>query len=259
MKHFPKTQVRIPDEELGAWAGHRLGIVFADESLLRSAVTHPSFAEENPGYGPDYQRLEFLGDAVVGAVIARALYDAYPEAAEGELSKHRARLVSTRTHAELARELGLGEALRLGRGEALTQGRDKRRVLADVFEAIAGAAMLDGGMPAAQAFIRSAFGDRVTAVREHIVDFKTALQEWAQARSMERPTYTTDEVTGPGHEQTFHVTVWLDDRPLGGGTGASKKRAQQAAARAALEALTPTADDTMQSHGLRSEPEPNAE
>lgn len=221
---------RIEDE-----LGHR----FSDRTLLEAAVTHPSFAEEAGG-GADNQRLEFLGDTVVGLVVSRALYVALPDAPEGVLSKLRSRLVSSKVLAELAREQRLGRYLRLGVGEERTDGRKKTRLLADLVESLAGAVYLDGGLEPAEQLLLRWFGGRLQAVDTGDVrrDHKSALQEWSQARYKARPGYELVSVEGPAHEQVFHVRVRVQGDVVASATGGSKKDAEQNAAREAIRALT---------------------
>lgn len=231
----PATAAELSDE-----FERRYGYRFANADLLLRAVTHTSFAEESPVPIRDNQRLEFLGDSVVGLVVTTALFSVHPDAPEGVMSKIKGSLVSTTSLATAARAHGLGDWLRLGRGEERSHGRAKKRLLADVFEAIAGALMLDGGFEAAQRWVALMFGVRLTDLRseELGVDYKSELQEILQGEYRARPEYQTLSVAGPGHEQEFTIAVDLDGRRLGIGRGRSKKEAQQDAARAALEALT---------------------
>jgi ribonuclease-3 len=207
----------------------RLAYTFRDKSLLDQAVTHPSFAEEKRT-GRDYQRLEFLGDTIVGVAISRALYLQHPKSPEGDLSKLRSRLVSSKVLAEVARENGFGRFLRLGVGEERTDGRNKVRLLADMFEAICGAVLLDGGNDAAESLVMRLFGDRVHALMSAGVarDYKSALQEFTQARERGRPAYEVVEITGPAHEQTFEVrasaTFRLRQGPVGLRRALNKQR-----------------------------------
>lgn len=216
-----------------------IGYRFSNPRLLEQALTHTSYAEEF-GDGADNQRLEFLGDTIVGVVVSRRLYEQMPDAPEGVLSKARSRLVSTRSLADVAREQGLGRLLRLGVGEERTSGRTKSRLLADVVEAIAGAVFLDGGLPAAEAMLLRWMSGRIARsdASQSMRDFKSALQEWTQARAAGRPVYELLRVTGPAHEQSFHVAVHVRGAHAGEATGGSKKEAEQNAARVAYEALT---------------------
>lgn len=240
MSRKRKRGPRGCDIDVAAEFERRFCYTFSDPGLLVAAVTHTSYAEEEDGAIQDNQRLEFLGDAVVGLVVTEALYAAHPSADEGVMSKMKGRLVSTRSLAAASAEHGLGEWLRLGRGEERSRGRDKRRLLADVFEAIAGALLLDGGLPAARNWVLSMFDERLAEATPSSVgvDHKSVLQEHVQGQAGARPEYRTVEVAGPGHEQVFTVEVQVDGRQVGLGRGRSKKEAQQDAARVALQALT---------------------
>lgn len=235
----PPGTVSLTEVEAG------IGYVFTNKALLEQALTHTSFAEEF-GDGADNQRLEFLGDTIVGVVVSRRLYEQLPDAPEGVLSKTRSRLVSTRSLADVARQEGLGAYLRLGVGEERTGGRAKSRLLADVVEALAGAVYLDGGLPAAEALLLRWMGDRIveSGATESIRDFKSALQEWTQGRGAGRPTYELLDVTGPAHAQSFRVAVHVRAAKTGEATGGSKKEAEQNAARVAYEALTQPGSET---------------
>ncbi len=226
----------------------QFGYVFNDPSYIAMAVSHTSFVEETDGVEGDNQRLEFLGDAVVGMVVTDALYRLHPDSPEGVMSKMKASLVSTASLAQNARTLDLGRWLLLGRGEEQSDGRKKRRMLANLFEAVVGAVFLDGGIEVAQPWVIAAFGERLSQAtpRALLDDHKSALQELAQGKGWERPEYVVDDVTGPAHQQTFRVSVSVGDGVRGTGSGHSKKHAQQAAAQAALQALTSNAGDTMQ-------------
>lgn len=196
------------------------------------ALTHRSYAAEHH-LAVSYERLEFLGDAVLQLTVTRYLYDAYPELPEGEMAKVRAAVVNQRSLATIARGLGVGPVIRLGHGEELSGGRDKDSILADVIEAVLGAIYLDGGYEAAEALIREQWvglvDDRAEAPGRR--DYKTRLQEILAQRG-QQPRY---EVTaaGPDHAKVFAAEVWAGGKKLGSGTGTSKKRAQQAAAEAA--------------------------
>ncbi|MCB9520895.1 MAG: ribonuclease III [Myxococcales bacterium] len=217
----------------------RFGYRFRDAALLEEALTHPSAAEESGDGRPHNQRLEFLGDAVVGLVASRALMGANPASAEGALSRMRSRVVSEGSLAGAARELGVGSWLRLGRGEEQTGGRAKPAVLSDAFEAIAGALFVDGGYAAAERWVAAALSAAVAAADvATAVDAKTELQERLQGAGRPRPTYSLVGVSGPGHAQVFEVSVAVDGLGEFRGEGASKKRAEQYAAAAALGALT---------------------
>jgi len=210
--------------------GHR----FADPALLEQAVTHPSAT--SPAR-PDNQRLEFLGDRVLGLIVAEALLAAYPGEAEGTLAPRFNALVRRETLAEIAAEIGLGEFLRLGRSEATGGGRRKKAILADAMEAVIAALFLDGGMAAAQAFILARWQERIEAQDEAPMDAKTRLQEWAQGRGMALPAYAVTGREGPDHAPRFTVEVRLDDGETAAGQAKSKKQAEQVAATALLARL----------------------
>ena len=220
----------------------RIGYEFKDEQLLRLAVTHPSLAHESTGHTPHNQRLEFLGDAVLGLVLTRELYEKFPELGEGPLTKARAQMVNRRTLAAEARRLGLGEHLILSRGEEANGGRDRPSALADAFEAVLGAIFLDGGYASAQQFIlrcfRDAFGE--LAQVPSLDNPKGELQELLQARSAEAPLYELTAVSGPDHDRLFECAVIYQGAELGRGQGKSKKQAESQAAWAALQKLRHT-------------------
>ena len=235
-----------PLEELEALLGHR----FADRSLLETAIIHPSFAEEADGSVAHYQRLEFLGDTVVNLVTARGLFETHPDASEAVLSRKRARVVSTKSLSKVSAQLGFGRFLRLGVGEARSGGRERRALLADVFEAIAGALLLDAGTETAFTFVGNALADTIAgAVDDETVDYKGRLQELTQAQDKSRPAYRDVGREGPDHEATFVVEATVYGRHRAEGRGLSRKAAQQAAARQLWQSLTnerdggTTADD----------------
>jgi ribonuclease-3 len=205
--------------------------------LLERALTHRSYAYENGGL-PTNERLEFLGDAVLGLVVTDALYTAHSELAEGALAKLRASVVNTRALADVARGLDLGRWLRLGRGEEVTGGRDKNSILADTMEALIGAVYVDRGMDAAAALVRALFDPvmRAAARDGAALDWKTALQELAATRGLGVPEYRVGE-SGPDHDKRFTAEVLLADEVRGSGAGRSKKEAEQRAAEAATAAL----------------------
>jgi ribonuclease III len=215
----------------------RLGHHFADRELLAMALTHRSGAQER-GDGVHYERLEFLGDAVLGLLAAEWLYQRL-EAPEGELSKHKSYLVSEPVLAAYARQIQLGAALRVGVGEERSGGRDKQSLLADALEAVIGAAYLDAGVDAARALVLPLLELGAELYRQVAGrrDPKTALQERLQEREGgEPPEYRLVATSGPDHQKLFVVECWAAGELLGRGEGSSKKRAEQAAAAAALEA-----------------------
>jgi len=215
----------------------RLGRPFRDESFLSRALAHRSWCAEVEAEGSN-ERLEFLGDAVLGLVVTDHIYAAYPDLPEGELAKVRASVVNSAALAEVALELDLGRALFLGKGEDLSGGRQKPSILADALEAVIGAVYLDGGYGAARELILGLLGDRVSeaATGPGGRDFKTRLQELATRRFDQLPRYeVVDE--GPDHAKRFFAVVHVGGRVRGRGEGRSKKQAEQVAARAAWEEL----------------------
>jgi ribonuclease-3 len=210
-----------------------LGLRFKDESLRQKSLTHRSYAFEQ-GANATNERLEFLGDAVLGLVITDIAFRSFGDLPEGELAKLRAAVVNMTTLAEVARELGLGEAILLGKGEEQSGGRRKASILADGFEAVLGAVYLDRGLKTATDLIRRLFWPRMAAyVRgEGDRDYKTILQELAAQDVGRLPEYRVEE-RGPDHEKEFTATVYLGGRLFGSGTGRSKKEAEQRAARQA--------------------------
>jgi ribonuclease-3 len=211
----------------------RIGYSFADEALLDRALTHISALSGKSRSG-SYQRLEFLGDRVLGLVISDMLFRAFPRADEGELSKRLADLVRKETCAEVARAMEIGAALKLGSSESNSGGRRRTAILADVCEALVGAVYLDGGYQAAMELVERFWSERMHALKRPPRDAKTALQEWAQGRGLPTPTYREIERTGPHHSPEFRVTVELPDREPAEGIGRSKRAAEQAAAAAML-------------------------
>jgi ribonuclease III len=211
----------------------RIGYEFAEKTLLDSALTHISALSGKSRSG-SYQRLEFLGDHVLGLVVSEMLFRAFPKADEGELSRRLADLVRKETCADVARDIDLGAAIKLGTSEANSGGRRRLAVLADVAEALVGAVFIDGGYPAAAELIEKLWGERMRTPAKPLRDPKTTLQEWAQARGLPAPTYDEVERTGPHHNPEFRVAVVIKDRPSVEGVGRSKRAAEQAAAAAML-------------------------
>jgi ribonuclease-3 len=211
-----------------------IGHPFTERDHLAGALIHSSAREEN--HGRDNQTLEFLGDAVLGLAISDLATVTHPHLDEGALTRLRASLVNAASLAEVARTLGLGAWLRLGKGEERSGGRDKERILAACYEAVIGAVFRDAGYACARAMIARHFGDAVVSGKPPS-DFKTALQELAQERGAGTPTYRLIQERGPAHDRRFAVEVVLRDRALAGGTGASRKEAEQEAARKAIEQL----------------------
>jgi len=221
---------------------HVIDYRFRDRGLLEHAMTHTSRANEDVSGGvTDNESLEFLGDAVLGFLIADVLYREFPEFNEGQKSKIKAALVSTTTLARQAERLMLGEHLLLGRGEEKTGGRRKQALLADGYEALLAAIYLDGGVEQARAFIVREFTPLVDEVREHGLvgyDHKSALQEYLQSRDQSLPEYRIAGTIGPDHRKLFQVEVVVRGEALASATGASKKEAEQEAARLGLARLT---------------------
>lgn len=219
--------------DLSAFAA-RLGHEFRRPELLVRALTHPSMS--TPAR-PDNQRLEFLGDRVLGLVMAEALLLADHGASEGQLAPRFNALVRKETCAEVARDLGLGDVLRLGRSEMLSGGRKKEALLADALEAVIAAVYRDAGFEAARTVVLRLWGDRVGQVKPDARDAKTALQEWAQARGLPPPDYTETARTGPPHQPVFTIAVTLASGETETATAGSKREAQQTAAHALLARL----------------------
>jgi len=212
----------------------RLGYEPQDLALFRAALTHRSAP------GANNERLEFLGDAVVNLAIAQRLYEAFPLATEGELSRLRARLVSREPLAEIAVSLGLGETLQLGSGELRSGGFRRQSILADALEALCGAIFLDGGLGAVEPIIARLFTERIAALPspEALKDPKTRLQEYLQSRSLTLPRYQILGIEGEDHAQTFRVSCEVPGLALRvEGGGSSRRRAEQQAAQAMLEAI----------------------
>ena len=231
--------VRLRDEfdELQSRIDYR----FRDRGLLEHALTHKSRAAEDATGGvADNESLEFLGDAVLGLVVADALFRTFPEFSEGQKSKIKAMVVSTAALAELAERLGLGEHMILGRGEEKTGGRFKQALLADAYEALIAAIYLDGGLEAAEAFLRRELKDAIDegSAQTFARDYKSALQEQLQALGRPLPEYRVSGEAGPDHRKTFSVEVVVGGDVLGAATGRAKKEAEQEAAREAVALLS---------------------
>lgn len=209
---------------------------FNNPELLSRALTHSSFGNEHQV--PDYERLEFLGDAILGMIVSRELFQAFPNEKEGTLSKLKSVLVSTEVLAEKARKLSIGENMRFGRGEKRSRGARKTNILADAMEALIGAIYLDRGLDQADAVVRQLYGDEIRSATLELKeksDFKTRLQERLQEFGLGLPRYELIDSTGPDHNRTFQFRVFVGERPGPIGTGSSKKAAHQDCARALLE------------------------
>ena len=210
----------------------RIGYRFKNPALLELALTHPSLAKTQSN-----QRLEFLGDAVLGLVVARLLYDIFPGEQEGELARRQAALVRGETLATAARELGLGDVLKLTASEAALGGRETVSNLEDAFEALLGALYLDGGLEAAEAFLLPRWRELAHTMKAAPKDAKTALQEWAQARGLAVPAYRLCDTSGPAHAPEFTVEVTLAGHAPAQAKAATKRQAEQLAAKLLLEQL----------------------
>jgi ribonuclease-3 len=221
----------------GSALERQLGAVLRDRDLWEQALTHRSYAYERGGL-PTNERLEFLGDAVLGIVVTDQLYKEFPNQPEGDLAKMRAALVNMTVLADVGREIGLGDAVKLGRGEEMTGGKDKSSILADTLEAVFGAIYLDRGIRKARTVILNLFIPRIRGQVEGGVvhDYKTTLQELAAAQLSTLPEYNLSE-SGPDHAKRFKAIVSLAGIAYGSGAGRSKKEAEQAAARVAVERL----------------------
>lgn len=212
------------------------GYVFKDTQLLACALTHKSFANESIDPIDDNQRLEFLGDAVLGLVVAEALMKRLPNEPEGILTQSRAALVNESSLAALARTVNLGQSLRLGKGEEMSNGRDRSSTLSDAVESVIGAVYLDGGFDAARNVIMRWLGAKLAEIAdgEEIRDAKGALQEQLQASNQSPPIYQVINEEGPDHAKTFEVEITVDGESLSVGRGRSKKEAEKNAASKAL-------------------------
>ena len=211
--------------------------VSVDDAILERALTHRSFAYENGGI-PTNERLEFLGDSVLGLVVTDTLFRQHPDLPEGQLAKLRAALVNSRALAGVGRELGLGAHLRLGRGEETTGGRDKSSIVADTVEAVIGAVYIDRGLDIATELVHRLFDPLIeqAAALGAGLDWKTSLQELCAAQAVGVPEYVIEE-SGPDHQKAFVARVRVGDDLFGAGHGASKKEAEQHAAEAAYQSL----------------------
>jgi ribonuclease III len=217
-----------------------IGYSFNDTGLIREALTHKSFGNENPSEGGrDNERLEFLGDAVLDLVVSDRLMEQFPQYREGDLSRLKSALVSEPSLAIVAKSLDLGKFLLLGKGEEQTGGRRKESLLANALEAVIAAIYLDGGLGAAGRFIHHHFAPLIASLAAEggSLDFKTDLQELCQERSLPLPNYRVVGEFGPDHQKTFRVDLLIGDNVWGTGEGKSKKEAEQKSAREALERL----------------------
>ena len=215
---------------------HCVGYHFIGRENVCLALTHPSFHNEQEHAGGDYQRLEFLGDAILGMLLAEMLYSRLPDASEGELSRSRAQLAEQSSLAAIARSRGIGAFIRVGRGEEQSAGRDKDSILCDVLEALIAAVYLDGGLEAARRVVADLFDEVLDTPRgvTGFRDAKSELQELLSTRGLAPPEYRLAEESGPAHDRQFSFLVVIGGRVAGEGRGRSKKIAQQAAAARAL-------------------------
>jgi ribonuclease-3 len=211
---------------------------FKNKQLLATAFVHRSYINENKQVVEHNERLEFLGDSVLGLVVSDFLFRALPGTAEGELSSLRARLIEASSCNKYLLELGVESYLLLGKGERYNDGRGRETILADLFEAIVGAIYLDGGFEAAHKFILSHFSKKMDSIAEEPTsNWKALLQDHCQRQFQEPPTYVVLSESGPDHSKTFVISVQIEGDELGQGTGSSKKTAQQAAAQDAVRRM----------------------
>ncbi len=212
----------------------RLGHDFADENLLIVALTHASALDPSESVAGSYQRLEFLGDRVLGLAVATMLHRHFPSADEGELARRFNHMVKRETCAEIAIELSIGEVMRIGQSEAQTGGRKKTALLADICEAVIAAIYLDGGFDVAENFVRRLWEPRMLSWSGPLRDAKTTLQEWAQSKGLPTPRYDVISRDGPDHAPSFIVGVTVQGLAQGKGKGGSKRIAEQSAAEVVL-------------------------
>ena len=225
----------------------RLGVRFKNRALLQQALVHSSYVNENPQLAPQSnERMEFLGDAVLGLVVADDLFAAYPDRDEGHLTELRTHLVRRDTLAKAARRLKLGDDLLLGRGEEAGGGRSRPTNLSHAYESVVGAIFLDGGLNAARKFVRTSLGPELEAMTERAfpIDPKSRLQELSQSRYQSPPHYRLVQADGPDHARHFTIEVLVNGSVRGRGSGRSKQDAEKEAARAALHHLDGTSANT---------------
>lgn len=217
----------------------KIGYRFKDKTLLLTSFIHCSYFNENrESVRSHNERLEFLGDAVLGLIMSEFIYKQYPDTPEGELSFFRSRIVDAHACAGFIKELFLGEYILLGKGERLNDGRGRDTIMADLFEALVGAIYLDGGLEAAKRVVLGGLKETIVQKLERPdTNWKAKLQDWAQKRYHEPPTYEIVSAEGPDHEKMFEVAVWIQGEKRGAGRGSSKKEAQQEAAKSALEGI----------------------
>jgi ribonuclease-3 len=230
----PQTKAPRRRRKTPAGFEERIGYRFNEAAVLEQALTHISALSGPRNRAGSYQRLEFLGDHVLGLVVSDMLFRAFPKADEGELSRRLADLVRKEACADVARAIDLGTVIRLGASESNAGGRNRTAILADVCEALIGAVFIDGGYPAAAELIERLWVQRMRTPARPLRDAKTILQEWAQARGLPTPSYREVERKGPDHDPEFRVTVELPNKSPAEGLGRSKRAAEQAAAAAML-------------------------
>ncbi|MBA2368127.1 MAG: ribonuclease III [Candidatus Protochlamydia sp.] len=220
----------------------KLGYVFKNRSLLALAFVHCSFVNENRGVTEHNERLEFLGDSVLGMLVSDYLYCHFPYTSEGQLSYLRSRLVEASSCVNYIQALDISSYLLLGRGERMNDGRGRETILADLFEAIIGAIFLDGGIEAARNFLFNKFSKQIESTLETpLHNWKALLQDYCQKNYQQTPIYQVLQESGPDHSKMFKISVCVNQKELGQGIGASKKEAQQAAAADALARFIPPA------------------
>jgi len=218
----------------------QLGYSFQNRSLLSLAFVHRSFINENKEITQHNERLEFLGDAVLGILISDYLYRALPNVPEGQLSYLRSRLVEASSCMHYVQSLKIAPFLLLGKGERMNDGRGRESILADLFEAIIGAIYLDGGLEEARKFLFKNFSLQIDAIlKTPLRNWKALLQDYCQKKFQQTPVYHVLQESGPDHSKTFQMSVWINQKEVGKGMGASKKEAQQAAAADALAQIDP--------------------
>ena len=216
----------------------KINYSFKNKNLLTTALTHSSYANENGDYSMCNERMEFLGDSVLSIIVSEHIFKNMPELPEGSLTRLRASLVCEKTLSEFSRELGLGKFLRLGHGEMQNKGNERPSILADAFEALLAALYLDGGRAVAEKFLMRFILPKIECgIDDGYHDYKTLLQEVVQKNPEERLTYRQVAESGPDHDKLFTVEVFINSNLIGTGTGHSKKKAEQQAAKQALELL----------------------
>lgn len=232
MLSFSEFHTVIPTIE------ERLGYVFQDKTLLALAFVHRSYVNENRDAAGHNERMEFLGDSVLGVAVSEYLYREFPTTPEGDLSTLRSRLVDLEACSHYLNMLHLGEFLLLGRGELMNGGQERSSILSDLFEAVIGAIFLDGGLPAVKKFLFSHFESEFEkTAHDPRKNWKAILQDWCQKKYQETPVYELVEEKGPDHEKSFVMSVSIRREVISQGEGYSKKEAQQQAAKAALETM----------------------